>query len=406
LIRVTGDWSLAEDAAQGAFEKAATRWVADGIPHNPGAWLTTVARNAALDVLRRQANELRKLKEVTVLDERGGASVAPDPADAAAHTWDEDADDRLRLIVTCAHPALAMEARVALTLQTVGGLTTREIAAGFLVSEATMAQRLVRAKRRIRTAGIPYRVPTAKELPDRLDGILAVLFVIFSEGYSASSGAGGPRLDLAAEAIRLARLVVEIVPEDDGDETRALLALMLLHHARRDARVDDVGDLVPLEEQDRRTWDAGMLSEAAALLDRPHRVRGGYRVQAELAAGHALAEDVALTDWPHIVELYDELATFGESPVVALNRAIAVGFADGIPAGLAALDRLVAHGALGEYHLLPAARADLLRRAGGHAEAVDAYREALRLAPTEADGRFLRRRLRELGREEREPEGE
>ena len=181
---------------------------------------------------------------------------------------------------------------------------------------------------------------------------------------------------------------------------------MLLHHARRDARVDDVGDLVPLEEQDRRTWDAGMLSEAAALLDRPHRVRGGYRVQAELAAGHALAEDVAVTDWPRIVELYDELATFGESPVVALNRAIAVGFADGIPAGLAALDRLVAEGTLGEYHLLPAARADLLRRAGRDAEAVDAYREALRLAPTDADARFVRRRLRELGREEREPEGE
>ena len=218
---MTGDWSLAEDAAQGAFEKASTRWVADGIPHNPGAWLTTVARNAALDVLRRQTNELRKLKEVTVLDERGGASVVPDPADAAAHTWDEDADDRLRLIVTCAHPALAVEARVALTLQTVGGLTTREIAAGFLVSEATMAQRLVRAKRRIRTAGIPYRVPAAEELPDRLDGILAVLFVIFSEGYSASTGAGGLRLDLAVEAIRLARLVVEIVPEDDGDETHA-----------------------------------------------------------------------------------------------------------------------------------------------------------------------------------------
>ena len=401
LIRVTGDWSLAEDAVQGAFEKAAVHWPIDGIPRNAGAWLTTVARNAALDVLRRRASEDRKMREAGRMLEGDEHSVGVDPAVLAARGWDEEADDRLRLVVTCAHPALAMEARVALTLHTVAGLTTREIAHAFLVSEATMGQRLVRAKRRISGAGIPYRVPPLDELPERIDGVLAVLSLVFSEGYAASAGEEWIRVDLAAEAIRLVRLLLDVVPAEAADEARALLALMLLQHARRGARLDDAGDLVPLEEQDRTRWDASALAEARDILGVPHRVRGGYRVQAELAAEHALRSGTP--DWNRIVALYDELGAHTASPAVALNRAIAVGFARGFSEGLAELDVLDASGVLAGYHLLPAARADLLRRRGDRMAALAAYHEALSLAPTETERRFLRRRIGELGGETDSP---
>lgn len=375
--------------------KAASRWADDGVPDNPGAWLTTVARNAALDVLRRRTTEQRKLREVAA-ESALGDTAPGDPASLDVDDWSE-ADDRLRLIVTCAHPALAMEARVALTLQAVAGLTTREIAHAFLVPEATMAQRLVRAKRRIRDAGIPYRVPPLAELPERIDGVLAVLYLVFSEGYAASSGDALLRVDLAGEAIRVLRLVLELVPEDALDEARALLGLMLLQHSRRETRLDVDGDLVPLEDQDRARWDAADLAEARRVLARPHRVRGGFRVQAELAAAHALAADAAQTDWTAIVLLYDELAAFSASPMVALGRAIAVGFAENWESGLRELDALAVGGSLDGHHLLPAAQGDLRRRSGDLAGAAADYRRALALAPTEAERRFLRRRLREVG---------
>ena len=333
------------------------------------------------------------------MDELTGDTFARDAAALAALTWDEEADDRLRLLFTAAHPALSMEARVALTLHTVGGLTTREIARGFLVSESTIAQRLVRAKRRIREAGIPYRVPSIEELPERLDGVLAAVYLVFTEWYAASSGDAWLRVDLAAEAIRLQRLVLEAVPPAVQDEARALLALMLLSHARRGARVDRNGDLVPMEEQDRGAWDAAALAEASVLLHVPHRVRGGYRVQADLAAAHSFAATSEATDWKRIVELYDELATFTASPAVELNRAIALGFAEGPEVGLAELARIDESGVLSGYHLLPAARADLLRRAGERDAAAEKYREALALAPTEPERRYLRRRLDELARD-------
>jgi RNA polymerase sigma-70 factor (ECF subfamily) len=331
------------------------------------------------------------------MDDLTGASRTLDAATLAARSWDEHADDRLRLVFTCAHPALAMDARVALTLHTVGGLTTGQIARAFLVSEPTMAQRLVRAKRRIRGAGIPYRVPEREELPARLDGVLAVLYLIFTEGHSATSGADGMRIDLAAEAIALLRLVLEVVPADAADEARALLGLLLLHDARRAARVDGAGDLVPFEEQDRSAWDRAALAEAEALLAAPHGIRGGYRVQAELAAAHVWSADPSAPDWARIVALYDELATFTSSPMVALNRAIARGFAEGYPTGLADLAHLAESGDLASHHLLPAAQADLLRRSGDRDAATAAYRRALDLAPTEAERRYLRRRLLECG---------
>lgn len=365
-------------------------WPREGVPDSPGAWLTTVARNVARDALRRRAVEERKLRDVAAM----AVGVGDDPAAVAGRGWEDDGDDRLRLVFACAHPALGMEARVALTLHAVGGLTTREIAHAFLVTESTMAQRLVRAKRRIRGAGIPFRVPEQPELPARLDGVLSVLYLVFSEGYAASGGEEWMRPDLAAEAIRLTRLVVELIEQEAGDEARALLALLLLQHSRRHARIDADGDIVPLEEQDRSAWDADLIAEASALLEQPHHVRGGYRIQAELAAQHALAPDAASTPWSRIVALYDELLGFTTSPVVRLNRAIAVAFAFGLPAGFAELDELAASGSLAGNHLLPATRADLLRRSGDTVAAAEAYRAALTLAPTEPERRFLRRRLR------------
>ncbi|WP_400995486.1 RNA polymerase sigma factor [Agromyces sp. GXQ0307] len=411
LIRVTGDWDVAEEAASAAFERAATTWPRDGVPRNPGAWLTTAARNLAMDRLRRRGVEAEKVGEWMAMEQVSGrAGGPPDPADVVADEspqW----DDRLRLIFTCAHPALPMESRVALTLRTVGGLETGEIARAFLVTEATMGQRISRAKRKIRHAGIPYRVPSADLLPERLDGVLAVLYLIANEGYLASHGDALQRLDLAAEAIRLTRLVVALLP--GADEATALLAMLLLQHARSAARVDGDGDLVPLPDQDRSQWDAAELAEGLALLgdvgtggpagsggpggdagagDPP----GPYRLQAEIQAAHARARTADDTDWPAIAARYDALAMLADSPFVALNRAIARGMAFGPQAGLDDLALLEASGRLDGYHLLPAAQADLLRRLGETDAAASRYREAIALARTTPERRFLERRLAEL----------
>lgn len=380
LIRITGDWSLAEDCAAEAFETALEKWERDGIPRNPGAWLTTVAKNRALDRLRRATNEAKKLKEVAIMNE------LEEPADAEDVT-----DDRLRLVFTCCHPALPLEARVALTLRTVAGLTTPEIASAFLVPEATMAQRIVRAKRKITHAGIPYRVPPAHLLPERLGGVLAVLYLLFNEGYSASSGTVLVRSDLAAEAIRLTRAVVGLMP--DEPEARGLLALMLLQHSRRDARLDSDGELLTLDEQDRSRWDHAAIAEGLSLLGRPV---GSYQLQAAIAAVHASALDPATTDWGSVVALYERLATLSPTPVIALNRAIAVGMARGFDTGLAELDRVAASAGLGSYYLVPAARADFLRRLGRTREAAEQYRLALAGAPTEPEQRYLARRLEQV----------
>ena len=387
MIRVTGDWDVAEEATAAAFERAAATWPRDGVPRTPGAWLTTAARNQAMDRLRRRGVEAGKLKELAVMDERGRKGPA-DPAEAALAG--PDWDDRLRLIFTCAHPALPLEARVALTLRTVGGLNTAEVARAFLVSESTMAQRIVRAKAKIANAGIPYRVPPPEALPERLAGVLAVLYLVYNEGYAASSGESLQRLDLAAEAIRLTRLVVELLP--DG-EAVSLLALMLLQHARSAARVDASGELVPLEEQDRSLWDAGEVAEGLALLGPAGGQWGPYRVQAEIQALHARAGMASETEWERILWLYDLLP---DTPVVALNRAIALGMARGYGRGLAALAALAASGRLDGHHLLPAAQADLSRRAGLASEAAAYYRTAIGLAPTGTERRYLERRLASL----------
>jgi RNA polymerase sigma-70 factor, ECF subfamily len=384
LIRMTGDWDLAEECVQDAFARALECWPRDGVPRRPGAWLTTAARNRAVDRLRRSAVEATKLREVAEMP-------------AAGERDDESGitDDLLRLIFTCCHPALLLEARVALTLRTVAGLTTAEIARAFLVPEPTMAKRLVRAKQKIRNAGIPYRVPPAHLLPERLGGVLGVLYLLFSEGYAATAGADLVRQGLCAEAIRLAGTLAELMP--DEPEVLGLQALMLLHDARRAARTDDAGDLVRLEEQDRGSWDAERVAEGVRLLDTALR-RGRpdpYQVQAAIAACHATAAGAADTDWPQIALLYGQLVTMVPSPVVELNRAVAVAMADGPAAGLALVDRLAGTGALASYHLLPATRAHLLLRLDRPGEAAAAYREALALAPTNVERRYLARRLAE-----------
>ncbi|GAA4620524.1 sigma-70 family RNA polymerase sigma factor [Actinoallomurus vinaceus] len=385
LIRATGDWDLAEECTQEAFALALERWPRDGLPRRPGAWLTTAARNRAVDRLRRRSTEAAKLREV---------AAAVQPGDDGA---DESGvrDDRLRLIFTCCHPALALEARVALTLRTLAGLTTAEIARAFLVPEATMAKRLVRAKQKIRNAGIPYRVPPAHLLPERTGGVLAVLYLLFNEGYAASAGADLVRHDLCAEAIRLGRLLVRLMP--DEPEALGLLALMLLHHARRAARVDDTGALVTLEDQDRTRWDRGAIDEAAAILESALRRGrpGPFQIQAAIAACHATAADAAGTDWAQIAALYGKLVRIVPSVVVRLNQAVAVAMADGPATGLAIVESLEASGDATGYRLLPATRADLLRRLGRLDEAAGAYRDALALAATEAERRYLTRRLTE-----------
>ncbi|MFI0410515.1 RNA polymerase sigma factor [Actinomadura sp. 3N508] len=388
LIRMTGDWDLAEEAAQEAFARALERWPDDGVPHRPGAWLTTTARNHALTRMRRGRTENAKLRELSTMTGPHEPPVPPDPSGVA--------DDRLRLVFTCCHPALPIEARVALTLRTLLGLTTGEIARAFLVAEPAMAQRLVRAKRKIRDARIPYRVPPAHLLPERTTSVLGVVYLLFNEGYAATEGPDPMRVDLCAEAIRLGRVLHVLMP--DEPEATGLLALLLLQHSRRDARQDAAGDLVPLEDQDRDRWDHTAITEGTALLDDALRrgEPGPYQVQAAIAACHATARTAADTDWPQIAALYGRLIELTPSPVVRLNRAVAVAMADGPEAGLALVHDLADD--LDGYHLLPATRADLLRRLDRREEAAAAYREALTLARTTPDRRYLTHRLNTLPR--------
>jgi RNA polymerase sigma-70 factor (ECF subfamily) len=394
LIRLTGDWDLAEECAQDAFAQALARWPADGVPRRPGAWLTTAARNRALDRLRRGTVEAARLRDLATTT--AGEPVRR-PGEPDRPEDDVVPDDRLRLMFTCCHPALPPESRVALTLRTLAGLTTAEIARAFLVEEPAMAQRLVRAKRKIRNAGIPYRVPPAHLLPERTSAVLHVLYLMFNEGYSASGGDDLTRPSLTGEAIRLARVLVDLMP--DEPEAGGLLALLLLQDSRRAARVDAAGDVVRLEDQDRTRWDAARIAEGVRVLDTALRRRhpGPYQVQAAIAACHATAARAGDTDWAQIAGLYAELGKLAPSPVVELNRAVAVAMADGPAAGLAVADAPELAAALAGYHLLPATRADFLRRLGRTAEARVAYRAALELAPTPAERRFLRARLVELG---------
>ena len=389
LIGLLGDFDLAEEMLQEAYSVALQKWPAEGLPANPRSWLISTARHKAIDRLRREQRFERKAEQIAKTSE-----VTAEPESELEEEM--VSDDRLRLIFTCCHPSLPLEARVALTLRTVCGITTEEISRAFLVPVATMAQRLVRAKGKIREAGIPYRVPSQEELRDRLDGVLLVVYLIFNEGYLASSGDALIRRELCAEAIRLGRVLCALLPRQA--EAQALLGLMLLHDSRRDARVNSEGELSLLEEQDRSLWHAEQIREGTEIVESALRLRasGMYALQSAIAALHANAKTAAETDWAQIAALYDVLLRAHPSPVIEVNRAVAVAMGRSLEEGLALLDEIEKREELEEFHLLPAARADLLRRMGRMAESAGAYRRALGLATNDIERRFLMRRLREI----------
>jgi RNA polymerase sigma-70 factor (ECF subfamily) len=390
LIGMVGDFDLAEESAQEAFAAAVDQWRVAGVPEFPRAWIIQTARHKAIDRIRRNARFEEKLESYAT---SGLVRTVEEPD----YDTSEIPDDRLRLIFTCCHPALALEAQVALTLRTLCGLETDEIARAFLVPEPTMAQRLVRAKRKIRDAAIPYTVPETNDMAVRVEAVLTVLYLVFNEGYAATRVGPLVRTGLCAEAIRLGRLVRSLMMPQPPAEATALVALMLLHDARREARVDDAGDIVVLEEQDRSRWDQAQIAEALPLVD--EALRGGagpFAVQAAIAAVHCQAARAEDTDWPQIVRLYDLLERVQSSPIVSLNRAVAVAMADGPEPGLALIDGLAENNDLANYHLLHAARADLLRRLGSPGEAAESYLRALALVTNDSERRFLERRLRQV----------
>src|SRR5437867_2087695 len=389
LIRSFGDFDIAEEAAQEAFAAAVDQWRAKGIPDSPAAWIIQTARHKAIDRLRRQTSFQEKVQSY--------AYELPTTTEQPDLDTNEIPDDRLRLIFTCCHPALAPEAQVALTLRTLCGLETDEVARAFLVPSPTMAQRLVRAKRKIRDAGIPYVVPEPNDLPARLDSVLAVIYLVFNEGYAATRGERLIRTDLSAEAIRLGRLVRDLMSPQPPAEATGLLALMLLHDSRRDARLDEAGELVLLEDQDRSRWNREQIAEALPLVE--EALRGGpgpFAMQAAIAALHCQAARHEETDWPQIVRLYDLLERLQPSPIVSLNRAVAVAMVEGPPSGLRIMDALASNGDLENYHIFHSAPAELLRRNGSREDAARSYSRALELVTNDSERRYLQRRLREV----------
>ncbi len=387
LIRLVGDFEAAEEAVQEAFAAAVDQWRSAGVPEFPRAWIIQTARHKAIDLIRRQKRFEEKVQDLSAT-----ASAFEEPD----YDTDEIPDDRLRLIFTCCHPALAPDSQVALTLRTLGGLETDEIARAFLVPPATMAQRLVRAKRKIRDARIPYSVPGTNDLPERLDAVLTVIYLVFNEGYASTRGQALVRTDLCAEAIRLGKLVRALLSQPPAEVT-GLVALMLLHDARRNARLDAAGDLIVLEEQDRGRWDHGQIAEALPLVEQAMReAPGPYAVQAAIVAEHCRAARAGETNWLRILELYDLLQRVQPSPIISLNRAVAVAMVEGPRAALVLIDRLAAEGDLEDYHLMHSARADLLRRAGDSEEAAKSYARALALVTNDRERIFLERRLREV----------